>query len=399
MRILYLSLSYVPSRRASSVQVMRMCAALAKAGHQVTLLAKENRGGEAAAVRKADAAGAAAGAAAGNEEVGGAHADHAFYGVPASFALRKLPRPPRRGGGLVFSAAMAAQLVRERGRCELVYSRDLLGAWMATRVGLPVLFEAHSLPGTALQRRLWRGVMASPRLRRLVVISEALRRDLVAEELAPRHGSVVVAHDAADAPPEAPAGAPSGAGPERRERCERIGYVGSLYPGRGIEVIFALARRLPALRFDIIGGSEADLARWRPELPGNATLHGFVAPAELAARYAELDALLMPYARSGVGGPLAAVDTSRWCSPMKMFEYMASGAPIVSSDLPVLQEVLRHDDNALIAPIDDLDAWQRALERLAAEPATRRRLAEQALRDLRAHHTWDARAESVLRGL
>ncbi len=376
MRILYLSLSYVPSRRASSVQVMRMCSALAAAGHDVTLVAKANRDGA-------------------GENVGGAGArrdDHSFYGVPRSFALRKLPRPKRRGGGVVFSAAMAAQLVlaRRGRRVDLVYSRDLLGAWMASRAGLPVLFEAHSLPGTPFQRRLWRALMASPRLVRLVVISGALRRDALAEGLAPVRGSLVVAHDAADEP---------GALVARAEACQRIGYVGSLYPGRGIEVIFALARRLPSLSFDIIGGSEQDLARWRPELPGNATLHGFVAPAELAARYAQLDVLLMPYARSGVGGPLAAVDTSRWCSPMKMFEYMASGAPIVSSDLPVLQEVLRHDHNALIAPIDDLDAWQRAIERLAAEPATRRRLAEQALADLRAHHTWQARAAEVLRGL
>jgi glycosyltransferase involved in cell wall biosynthesis len=128
-------------------------------------------------------------------------------------------------------------------------------------------------------------------------------------------------------------------------------------------------------------------------------LHGFVPPAQLPAHYAALDVLLMPYARSGVGGPLAAVDTSRWCSPMKMFEYMGSGAPIVASDLPVLQEVLHHERNALIAPIDDIGSWQRAIARLVAEPETRARLALQALSDLRSHYTWDARAANVLRGL
>jgi glycosyltransferase involved in cell wall biosynthesis len=377
MRILYLSLSYIPSRRASSVQVMRMCAALARAGHEVTLLAKANSDASAAP----DASDAT-----------GRGGDHAFYGVPAQFELRKLPRPRRRGGGVLFSAAMAAQLWKERRRAELVYSRDLLGAWMASQARLPVVFEAHSIPSAPALRRLWRSLMASPRLRRLVVISEALRRDLEAEGMLPRRGSVVVAHDAADAPEVAPARAGEGG-------AARIGYVGSLYPGRGIELILALAAKMPALRFEIIGGSEADLARWRPQLPGNARLHGFVAPGALAARYAELDVLLMPYARSGVGGPLAKVDTSRWCSPMKMFEYMASGAPIVSSDLAVLQEVLRHDRNALIAPVDDPAAWQRAIERLVAEPATRARLAAQALRDLRAHYTWDARAAAVLRGL
>jgi glycosyltransferase involved in cell wall biosynthesis len=366
MRILYLSLSYLPSRRASSVQVMRMCAALAQAGHRVHLLAKQSQ--EPTAL-----------------------ADHAFYGVPPTFAITKLPRPRWRGGGVVFSAAMAAHIAWARGRTDLVYSRDLLGAWLACQARLPVLFEAHSLPSAPMLTRLWRRVMASPWLRRVVVISEALRRDLVAGGWAPRTGSVVVAHDAASPP--------ATLAPRPPRAARRIGYVGSLYPGRGIELILELARRMPALQFEIIGGSEADMARWRPQLPENASLAGFVAPAQLAARYAELDVLLMPYARSGVGGPLAAVDTSRWCSPMKMFEYMASGAPIISSELPVLQEVLHHDGNALIAPVDDPLQWQRAIERLVAEPHTRRRLAAQALADLVAHYTWEARAAAVLRGL
>lgn len=371
MRILYLSLSYVPSRRASSVQVMRMCAALARAGHEVRLLSK----------RSAEPA---------------PRGPHAFYGVPESFALTQLPRPRRRGGGVVFSAAVAAEVLRSARRTDLVVSRDLIGAVIADSVRLPVLFEAHSIPASPVLLRLWRHLAASPRLRRLVVISEALRRDVVAAGLAPRHGSVVVAHDAADPPVDPPALL---AQHRARGGPVQVGYVGSLYPGRGVELILELARRLPHLRFELVGGAEADLARWRPALPGNATLRGFVPPAELAARYAELDILLMPYARSGVGGPLAATDTSRWCSPMKMFEYMASGAPIVSSDLPVLQEVLLHEHNALIAPVDDPSAWQRAVERLAGDADTRHWLAGNAMRDVCRLYTWDARVAKVLAGL
>jgi glycosyltransferase involved in cell wall biosynthesis len=80
---------------------------------------------------------------------------------------------------------------------------------------------------------------------------------------------------------------------------------------------------------------------------------------------------------------------------MKMFEYMASGAPIVASDLPVLGEVLRHDHNALVAPADDVAAWQRAVERLIADPALARRLAQQAYADLVRDHTWDARVRTI----
>jgi len=84
---------------------------------------------------------------------------------------------------------------------------------------------------------------------------------------------------------------------------------------------------------------------------------------------------------------------------MKMFEYMASGAPIIASDLPVLGEVLLDEHNALIAPAGEVAAWQRAIERLVAEPETRQWLAGNALRDLRRHYTWDARVERVLANL
>ncbi|MEO7735872.1 MAG: glycosyltransferase family 4 protein, partial [Kofleriaceae bacterium] len=271
-----------------------------------------------------------------------------------------------------------------------VYSRDILGALTALELGMPTVAELHAVPAGTLLRALTRRVVHHRALRGLVVISEALRKDLVAADLVPRHVPVVVAHDAADPPEHGPPGAqPRGARP-------RIGYVGNLYPGRGIELILDVATRLPGCDFELIGGSQPDLARWRAHaLPVNITLAGFVRPAELARRYARFDVLLMPYPRSGVGVASGASDTSRWCSPMKMFEYMATGAPIVSSDLPVLGEVLRHEHNALIAPADDTASWQRAIERLLAEPELGRRLADQAYADLVRDHTWDTRVRHI----
>jgi glycosyltransferase involved in cell wall biosynthesis len=370
MRILYVSLSYVPSRRASSVQVMNMCAALAARGHDVTLIAKRH-----------------------DEPSARGLADHAFYKVPATFQLDKLARPAPRGGGVVYAAAMARRLAAARGRVDLVYSRDLSGAALAVGLGMPVVFESHGVPLPRWQRALMRWVVAAPSCRGVVAISEALRRDLGAEGLVPARVPTVVAHDSCDA---AFGGAPRtalGAPP-------RIGYVGNLYRGRGVELVTTLARRMPACRFELIGGSEADLARIRGEgLPGNVVLHGFVPPAQLAERYAGLDVLLLPHPRSGVRGATGASDISRWTSPMKMFEYMASGVPMIASDLPVLGEVLADGVNALIAPAEDAPAWQRAIERLLEDAALRVGIATRAQHDLRRDHTWQARAERVMHGL
>jgi glycosyltransferase involved in cell wall biosynthesis len=365
MNILYVSLSYVPSRRASTVHVMKMCAALGRAGHGVRLIAKRSHD------RADDAVDA-----------------HAYYGV-SGFAIDRLPRPRPRGGGLIYGLGTLGALLRRRRTTDLVYSRDLLGAASALALGMPTVVELHAMPEGAGTRALTRRIVRHRALRGLVAVSDALRRDLVADDLAPPRAPVIVAHDAADPPgPTAPA--------HERNGRPRIGYVGNLYAGRGIELVIELAARLPACDVELIGGSERDLATWRTRaVPPNVILAGFVRPADLEARYRTFDVVVMPYPRSGIAVATGAHDTSRWCSPMKMFEYMASGAPIVASDLPVLGEVLRHDHNALVAPADDVAAWQRAVERLIADPALARRLAQQAYADLVRDHTWDARVRTI----
>jgi glycosyltransferase involved in cell wall biosynthesis len=368
MRILYVSLSYVPSRRASSVQVMNMCAALAARGHDVTLVAKAS------------------------DEPTAAGAVHAFYGVPETFRVERLPRPKRRGGGVVYAAAMARRVARARREVDLVYGRDLAGAALAAALGVPFVYESHGVPYQAWARRLLARTTRSIACRGFISISEALRRDLCDAGLVPEHLAHVVAHDACDAAlgraPRAELSSPP-----------RIGYVGNLYRGRGIELVLELARRMPRLSFELVGGNDADLARVRAEgVAPNVTLHGFVPPARLGALYAAFDVLLMPFPREGVRA-MGGSDTSRWCSPMKMFEYMASGVPMIASDLPVLGEVLADGDNALIAPAADPAAWQAALERLLADPALRVRIATRAQDELRREHTWTARAERVMRGL
>ncbi len=370
MRILYLSLSYVPSRRASSVQVMKMSAALAGLGHAVTLVCK-----------------------AAEETTAHGLADHAFYGVPASFTVDKLARPARRGGGAVYAAGIGARLWRARRDVDLVYCRDLIGATMAAALRLPLAFELHGLPSGGWALAALRRLARAPSLVGLVAISDALRTDARAAGVDAPGKPFVVAHDAADAPTLI-------ARPPRRPGPPRVGYVGNLYRGRGVELVVELARALPDVGFELVGGSEADLARWRAAgLPGNLDLHGFVPPAQLGALYADLDVVLLPHPRHGVVGATGASDISRWTSPMKMFEYMASGAAIIASDLPVLGEVLRDDHNAVIAPAGDVPAWTAALRGLLGDEVRRARLAAQARADLLASHTWPARAAAVMDAL
>jgi len=102
----------------------------------------------------------------------------------------------------------------------------------------------------------------------------------------------------------------------------------------------------------------------------------------------------MPYGASiaGSGGG----DSAEIASPMKMFEYMAAGRAIISSDLPVIHEVL-NEETAVFCPPEDFESWKDALLALKADPGRRHRLARVARKTVEGY-TWRSRAEQAIAG-
>ena len=370
MNIVYLSTSYVPARRASSVQVMKMCSAMARLGHHITLLTKFTP----------------------ERLEGGVADDFAYYGVDAKFDIVKLQRPRWKGGGVLYLYQMAWLLQRQRNNIDLVFSRSLLGAYIATWLRLPVLFEAHDAPQARIERYFFKQLTASSWLIRLVTNSRALLNILREQGLVSQSTDTCIAHNGADVF--------ALEYPQKEEKTfTSVGYIGSLYRGRGIEIIEELARRMPTCRFQVVGGTEKDLSEWKQrDLPDNFFLHGFVEPGDLPKYYARFDVLLMPYQKE-VMVASGRRDTSQWMCPLKMFEYMAASKPIISSDLPVLHEVLTHEYNALMVNPDDVTAWQSAIERVQRDKRLAHHIGQQARQDVEEKYTWDARAQKVLYGL
>jgi len=100
----------------------------------------------------------------------------------------------------------------------------------------------------------------------------------------------------------------------------------------------------------------------------------------------------MPYEQQiegSSGGNSAAI-----CSPMKMFDYLAAGRAIITSDLPVLHEVLNHE-NAVFCPPDDVAHWSQALSTLISDPEYRQKLSVRAKQDA-GRYTWRARARNTI---
>lgn len=369
MKIMYLASSAVPTQAANSVHVVKMANAYAGLGHDVILVAPEY--GRVDSSPCSD------------------DALNTYYGVNNKFRFKKT-RKFLSGRLCIIPHLLQVLFLAFQFNPDVVHARCIYSALLLNFFGFRVLCERHDVvPSKSLSQKAFKFTAKMKPFHRLVVVSQALKSFYVMEYgLNPEF--VLVAPDAAD--PIAEGATPALAHSGR----VMLGYTGHLYQGRGIDVIGKIAKEMPDAEFHIVGGLEEDIAFWRNEFSEsrNIIFHGYIAPARVSSYIQSFDILLAPYQQkvsiSGGG------DTSKWMSPLKIFEYMSSGRAIICSDIPVLREVLRDEDNCLLCDPADFDQWKRAILRIVNDATLRQRITDNALSEFLEKYTWNARAQNIL---
>jgi glycosyltransferase involved in cell wall biosynthesis len=355
---------------------MKMCSAFAAQGAEVELVVPR-----------------------GHDRAGSGDIDpYRYYAVGNHFPIVQLARLPLLKRSYAFAAKIFLALRSGRFRPDLVYSRDLLAGFAALLAGARLVLEIHHpmRESGRLHGRLFDWIVRHRRFVRLVVITHALK-DWHCRHAGMPPEMILVAPDGADSR-EHTGHAECPVNIAQNDRF-RVAYVGSLYAGKGIEVVVPLARRLPEMDFHVLGGSGECLQQWQERAggQGNLIFHGHCPPAQVHAFLRAMDVLLLPNQQTvrSAGGS----EIGRWTSPLKLFEYMATGKPIVASDLTVLREVLVHEQNCLLCAPDDIDAWQQALLRLQTDRRLAGEIAANAYAELHAIYTWETRAAALLKVL
>ena len=292
-------------------------------------------------------------------------------------------------------ALKAVRLARKEG-VECIFTRLPQAAALSTFFGYPTYFEAHDMPTGQMGPVLFNQFLKGKGSKTLISISQALLKDINAIYQIPQEVPQLIAPDGVDL--------------ERFENLPlqedvrkdlgfkntfTVGYTGHLYEGRGEEIIVGLAQRLSDIRFLIIGGKEKDIKRVQEKIDdlqlANIHLAGFVPNASLPFYQQACDCLLMPYQAKIAGS--SGGDIAKYLSPMKMFEYLASAKPILSSDLPVLREVL-NEENAILLPPTDMDAWENAIIKIKNDEVVAAKLSENAKATAQ-NYSWEQRVISI----
>ena len=182
-----------------------------------------------------------------------------------------------------------------------------------------------------------------------------------------------------------------------RKYNKLIGYFGHLYPGRGIEIIEQLANVLDKYAFIVYGGNEKDIKYRKNKCKSkNLFYMGHIAHADVYEAMSAMDILLMPYQRK-VSVGIKGVDTSKWMSPLKLFEYMSSGVPIISSKIEVLEEVLKNFNNSILVPPDDVLGWSESITLLSKDKGLCKRISNEAFKLYENEYNWSSRAQKMIK--
>jgi glycosyltransferase involved in cell wall biosynthesis len=391
MKIAVIAPTEIPALRANTIQVMKMSHALARLGHEVRLAIPDSKPQEL-----------------GDDQTRRSWAYLAHhYGLQTEFEMVWLHSSPRLRR---YDYSLKAVRWAKSWQSDLSYTRLPQAAAIASWMGSPTLLEMHDIPQGVVGPWLFDEFLNGSGARRVVAITQALADDISRRFPDSPIGSLLlVAPDGVDldryvdlpAPVEARLmlqaqhGLPSSLEPE----SFTAGYTGHLYPGRGCELMLELARLLPEIHFLLVGGEPEQVQQYSQQarLDGleNLILTGFVPNADLPLYQAACDILLMPYQQkveASSGG-----DISRYLSPMKLFEYLACGRPIISSDLAVFSEVLNTQNALLVSPVQP-QAWKEAILALQNDPALVHRLSHRARQDAQ-RYTWEARAGRILEGI
>ena len=383
--IYYISPSTIPSRSANSIHVINMCEAITQLGNKVLLFANSN-----------------------DPDSNSVHQQiSTFYGANISKISVNIFRSKKIKGlefGIAINSFIRFFIDWIKGRPpEIIISRNLYATLFLSLIFRKnIIYETHTTEyGFRKKIQLW--LLKSKKIK-TIVISKALKK-MICDFHNIEGSEIYVFHDAAKA------------GRVRITNSQRyqirkeqfssvidlnyyqkiIGYFGQLYSGRGIDVIQEIAKLNPSFAFIIYGGNEKEITKYKNKNNlDNLFFMGHLLPKNTYEIMSAMDVLLMPFQKS-VSIGVEGIDTAKWMSPMKMFEYMSTGIPIISSDLLVLREVLEDNENCLLVKSDDIKDWSESLRRIIKDKFLADKLQNNAYNQYRRSHTWKKRAENILR--
>lgn len=296
--------------------------------------------------------------------------------------------------------ALYAVLEAKKEKADLYFTRDLTVAFWLTKLGLPTICEVHTIPKKVTKWFLQQ-LKNNGNLKLLVVLTSFLKKELIGLGFSDQN--IHIAPDSVDLllfknlPTKQECRQKLGL-PEHRKIIGYIGRFRTMEMEKGIPELVQAMGKLPCFNENeplllCVGGPMNTVKNYlelahKNNIPNNRfQFRDRVANIEVPLWLKACDILTIPWQWNQF--------SAYYTSPMKLFEYMATGNPIIASDLPSIKEILSHNQNALLCTSGDIQAIADSIKLLLENPEFSDKIAQQALLDVQ-NNTWYARANKII---
>jgi glycosyltransferase involved in cell wall biosynthesis len=376
MKIIYLANARIPTEKAHGLQIMKMADAFKGQGIDLELVVAKRINNQMETVDP-----------------------FAYYCLSNRFLIKKIwlwdlvdwEWLPRKIAVFLqnFSFAISAFIYLVAKKVDWIYSRDAISLFFLCFFKKNLVLELHNFP----RSKIMIYQLIFKRVEKIVVLTSYLKQLII--ELGISENKILVCPDGVDLKDYDL--------PLDREQCRRqlglpsdkniILYSGHLFAWKGVYTLAASAKYLTDKELIVmVGGMSYDRQKLNQFIQNeslkNILLIDHQMPKQIPYYLKAADILVLPNSR---GKKISEYYTS----PMKLFEYLASGKPIIASDLPSLREVLNDKNSLLIAP-DQPSVLAEAIKKIIADQTRAKALASQALTEAE-QYSWQNRVTKILK--
>ncbi len=357
MKILYIAETSLTNKSAYSHHVIKMCDAFVKKGHQVSLItSKKNLNLSFQKIKK----------------------DFALKGRRSfeviSFTFFNLENLISR----IIFGIRTVFFLKKRENIELILTRSLIASFILSLFKVHHFLEIHSeLKSFTKVIMINLNFINSKYIIKRILISKALNKIFKFKK-----DKILILHDGVDIQNFVKF--------KKIRKIRNATYVGSFYSGRGIEIIMELAKKFKKIKFNLYGNSQNN---FKSNLK-NVSINNFLPYRKIPSILSKSDILLMPYANY-VSVKSKNLNTANYCSPLKMFDYLASGKIIISSKLDGICEVLKHKNNSIIVKNYNIRNWMYTFENIFKKKYPLNKIQANAFLTSK-KYTWEKRALKIV---
>ena len=168
-------------------------------------------------------------------------------------------------------------------------------------------------------------------------------------------------------------------------------YVGSFHKGKGVELILQIAKKLQHINFHLYGDKKF---LNHNKILKNVKIFNYINYKKIPKTLSQYEIALMPYG-NWVSGRLKKINLINSMSPLKMFDYLASGNIIIASDLDVYKHILKNNYNSILLDNSKANLWCKWINKILVSTKKYNYIKTNALKTAN-KHTWIIRSKKIL---